>query len=349
MRILIRADGDRRIGTGHVMRMLALAARALARGSEVVLASARLDDGLADRARRVGVTVECRAVEPGSRRDAAWVVEQAAGLPADWIVVDGYRFDEAYQEAIRAAGLRLLFVDDYGQCDRWPANLILNQNVSATSALYLERAHDTELLLGPSFALLREEFVAAAAAEREVGARADRILVTMGGADPGNAADRVLDAFGLLRDPSLQVRVVVGPSNPHGPQLAARPGDPRLEILPATDDMASLMAWADIAIAGAGSTVYELCCLGVPTLVIAIAQSQIAFARALDRERLSVDLGWHDTLDPAAVALTITMIRRDQGRRAELSRLGRARVDGRGADRVLDVLHARTDESTKGE
>jgi spore coat polysaccharide biosynthesis predicted glycosyltransferase SpsG len=78
----------------------------------------------------------------------------------------------------------------------------------------------------------------------------------------------------------------------------------------------------------------------VPALVIAIAEPQIVFAGALDRQRLCVDLGWHENLDPAALALAIAMIRNDQGRRAEMSRLGRGLVDGRGAERVLDRLHA---------
>jgi UDP-2,4-diacetamido-2,4,6-trideoxy-beta-L-altropyranose hydrolase len=340
MRILIRADGDRGIGTGHVMRMLALAEWALMAGDEIVVACARLDDALADRARRVGVALERRDVEPGTRADAAWTVELARARTADWVIVDGYRFDVFYQEALRAAGVRLLFVDDYGQCARWAASLILNQNVFATSALYQRRGDDTELLLGPDYALLRREFVVAAAATREIGERGDRMLVTLGGADPEDTTSRVVDALRLISGVKLEVKVVVGPSNPHRDRLAARATDARIEILPAVEHMAPLMAWADLAIAGAGSTVYELCCLGVPTLVIAIAESQIVFAGALDRQRLCVDLGWHENLDPAALALAIAMIRSDQGRRAEMSRLGRGLVDGRGAERVLDALHA---------
>src|SRR5262245_21508445 len=136
MRIVIRADGDRRIGTGHVMRMLALAQQARSSGDEVWLASARLDEQVADRVRTAGIEIERAPVEPGSPADSTWLIERASAGSADWVIVDGYRFPVRYQEALRAAGVRVMVVDDDGHCRKYAARFVLNQNVSASHLLY---------------------------------------------------------------------------------------------------------------------------------------------------------------------------------------------------------------------
>jgi UDP-2,4-diacetamido-2,4,6-trideoxy-beta-L-altropyranose hydrolase len=338
MRILIRADGDRLVGTGHVMRTLALAERARVDGHDVTLLGARLDDALADRVQSTGVALAREDVEPASAQDLAWVAARAAARAADWIVTDGYRFDAAYQEALRAAGFRVLCIDDHGRCEPYAAHVVLNQNVGATEASYRRRSGDTRLLLGPRYAMLRAGFAAAAAHAPRIAERAARVLVTLGGADPGNATARVLAALALVPGTDLRVRVVVGPCNPHRRHLAALATDPRVEIAPPVEDLAPTMRWADLAIAAAGTTAYELCCMGVPTLFVSIAESQRDLARALEDGCLGVDLGWHETLEPATVARTIAAVRNDHARRTDLSRRGRAAVDGRGAARVLDAL-----------
>jgi UDP-2,4-diacetamido-2,4,6-trideoxy-beta-L-altropyranose hydrolase len=338
MRILIRADGDRRIGTGHVMRMLALAGRALAEGHSVALASARLDEALALRAARAGVPTTTAGVEPGSDADVSWTIREAAARAADWVVVDGYPFDAACQEVLRDAGLRVLFVDDFGHCARYAANVVLNQNISATDDLYVRRRSDTTLLLGPAYALLRPEFVHVATSRREVRGAADRILVTLGGADPRNATADVLTALAGVLDERTRVRVVVGPSNPHAEALVSIATDPRIELLRGVDDMAALMAWADLAVAAASTTVYELCCAGVPSVLVAISDHQRELGRAMDRAGLATYAGWSERLDPARLAREVSGLGGDVERRAAMSRRGRERVDGCGASRVLRAV-----------
>jgi UDP-2,4-diacetamido-2,4,6-trideoxy-beta-L-altropyranose hydrolase len=318
--------------------MLALAEEVRWRGGDVTMAAVRIDEGLLDRARAVGVTVEQGDLDAGSDDDASWLAARARAHEADWVVVDGYRFDHRYQQALAEARLRVVFVDDLGGCERYDADVVLNQNAFATDVMYERRRPGTRLLLGPRYALLRRAFAAAAGHTRRVGARATRVLVTLGGADPEGAAARVLEALALVPGDGLRVKVVSGPSNPRHRRLLDRGTDPRVEVLAAAEDMIPLMTWADLAVTGAGSTVYELCCLGVPTLVVAITRSQIESARALDREGLAVDLGWHGAMVAASAARTIAAVCEDGPRRTDLVRRGRARVDGRGASRVVEAL-----------
>jgi spore coat polysaccharide biosynthesis predicted glycosyltransferase SpsG len=104
--------------------------------------------------------------------------------------------------------------------------------------------------------------------------------------------------------------------------------------------MSRLMTWADVAITGAGGTVYELSCLGVPTIVVAITEDQTETARALERSGVAVDLGWHQEMDAMKASRTIAALCEDRERRAALSHRARELVDGRGASRVVDVLSA---------
>jgi spore coat polysaccharide biosynthesis predicted glycosyltransferase SpsG len=320
-----------------VLRTLALAEAVVSGGGEAVLASASLDGPLGARWRRSGMATALGDVEPGSPADCSWLLGLARERRADWIVLHGNRFDAAYQARTKADGFRLLVVDDYGSLDRYDAHIVLNQNVFARETWYEQRAGDARLLLGPQYALLREEF-STAAREREVPLRADRLLVTLGASDPDNALDRVMDAVRSMPGSGLVVRIVAGPSNPRAEAIGGRYADERTAVVPATDAMAPLMAWADLAVAAAGSTVYELCCLGVPTLVVAIAETQIACAEGLLEAGLVVDLGWHAAMDAPAAAAAIEALRHDHARRAGMVRRAQRLVDGRGASRVAAVL-----------
>lgn len=340
VRLLIRADGDREIGTGHVMRTMALAEAVLAGGGSAVLASASIDPALATRVGSLGVTVSGTSLPPGGTADAEWTITQASRAAAEWVVVDGYDFGPAYLERLASAGLRVLLLDDYAPWERYPVQLVLNQNVLATPSLYPAGARGLRYLLGPGYALLREEIAAGTGTPPVTRDHARRILVTLGGADPPNASRRILDALRRLPEPDLEIRVILGPSNQHGASFMEAAGDSRVSIIPPVREMAPLLRWADVAITGAGSTVYELACLGIPTLVVAIAEYQRNLAAALERAGLALSLGWHDVLQPAALAATVAGLLGSPAIRQEMSRRGVEVVDGRGVGRVLDAMRS---------
>ena len=118
--------------------------------------------------------------------DAGETVELAGEIGADWVVLDGYQFGTEFQRVIKNAGLRVLVVDDDGCARHYVADLILNPNPCAVREMYPSHDSSTALLLGPRHALLRREFLPARPANRTHAARARRVLVTLGGADPDN-------------------------------------------------------------------------------------------------------------------------------------------------------------------
>lgn len=340
MRILVRADGDAEIGTGHVMRMLALAEHAVTQGAAVALASARLSPALAARARALGVDViENRALAPGSAADLAWLLALAMREREAWVCVDGYAFDAGYQSDL-ARRVRCLWVDDFGRCTRYDAALVLNHQVYADASAYAARGEQTRLLLGTRYVPLRREFCDTEPPPPAAAPTAERILVTMGGADPVNATALVAEALTLLSDPALEARVLVGPSNPRGEEIERRFAGPRLWVLRGTDDMVGLLRWAELAVAAAGTTTHELCYMGVPSMLVVLADNQREVCAASGRHGVAEALGWYHAFDPASLARRIESLRRDAPARLEMSKRGRALVDGRGASRILEAMRS---------
>jgi UDP-2,4-diacetamido-2,4,6-trideoxy-beta-L-altropyranose hydrolase len=326
------------MGTGHVMRMIALADRIRGAGGEVCLLSVALDETLERRAGSHGIEVVRGGFVPGSGEDGRWVARLAAEREIGWVAADGYAFGERFQEAAREGGARLLLADDYGHSSRYTAEIVLNQNLSADERVYEKRAAQTRLLLGPRYALIRSEFLDRRPEAPPVAERARRILVTMGGADPDNATEKILDALGRVSDPELRARVVIGPSNPNAELLARRTDDPRVERVTARDGMVELMLWADLAVAGAGITTHELCFMGVPSMLVVLADNQLEVSRSLDHEHAGENLGWHHELDIADVAGRIDGLCSSPERRREMITRGRALVDGLGSARVLEAM-----------
>ncbi len=338
MQVLIRADGAGAMGTGHVMRMIALADGVQSEGGRVHLASASLDETLEQRLAARDISISRHGVEPGSKEDAEWVAREAAALEADWVAADGYAFDATYQETLREQGVRLLLVDDYGHCRRYCADAVLNQNLSADESLYRDRDEHTRLLLGPKYALIRSEFLRQRPSDIEVARKARRLLVTMGGADPDDATGTIVAALERLEDPELRVRVIVGRADSPAANHIARLADRRFEALPAGNRMAEWMSWADLAIAAGGTTTAELCFMEVPALLVVLAENQRGVAAGLQKEGVSEVLGWHHELVHDQVARRVADLAASPDRRREMIERGRQRVDGRGATRIIAAM-----------
>ncbi len=336
--LILRADAGPVIGAGHVMRCLALARQWLQAGGRVALVQTEIGAPLVERLLQEGVELLPILAVAGSQEDARETVAHAQALGSSWIVADGYGFDAAWQQQIKVAGLHLLLLDDYGHARHYHADVILNQNAAASAELYANRDAHTRLLLGSKFALLRREFVEGRAAPREIAAKATRILVTLGGSDPGDVTATVVAALALL--PEIEAVIVVGGGNPRLDSIRAsvdaHGGALRLVVNP--PDMAELMAWADVAVSAAGSTAWELACMGLPAALIVVADNQAGIATALARAGVSINLGPHTALDPEHIAATLRDWLPDQARRKTMSLDGRRMIDGQGAKRVFAAL-----------
>lgn len=349
MHLIFRADASPRIGSGHIMRCLALAQAWQDGGSPehrrpehraVRFAMAGESRSLEARLSAEDMTVERLTAAPGSAEDADRTASLARDLGAEWVVVDGYHFGADYQQRLKAAGLRVLLIDDEGDSGHYSADLVLNQNISAREDLYADREPCTGLLLGTRHALLQRHFLAYRDWQRTIPDRAAHLLVTLGGADADNVTLKVLRALGELAASELVVTVVVGGGNPHAQALRRQIADFPIPVTLRFDvsDMPDLMASADMAIAAGGITAWELAFMGLPSLSVVLAENQKANVEGLARAGVTEDLGEHETLSTSAIVERLSgLLASPQGRRA-MSERGRELVDGHGARRVVEQL-----------
>jgi UDP-2,4-diacetamido-2,4,6-trideoxy-beta-L-altropyranose hydrolase len=337
--LIIRADAGLEMGTGHVMRCLALAQEWQDAGGHVVFAMAQSSAAVDRRLRSEGIEIFKLKTASAGAEDTNGVIALARDWHAEWVVVDGYQFDVRYQRRIKNAGLKLLLVDDRGQCGAYLADIVLNQNVYAVEDMYRNREPHTELLLGPRYALLRREFRSWRNWQREVARDAQNVLITMGGSDPHNVTAGVLEALRSVKI-GMEVTVVVGGSNPHAKSLRQSASRlPRALLMQnGATNMAELMAWADVAVTAGGCTCYELALLRVPMVVVTIADNQAMTSQALSRHEAAVDVGWFDSLASEALAEILCDLIPDQERRQRLTDNARRLVDGEGAHRVLESM-----------
>jgi UDP-2,4-diacetamido-2,4,6-trideoxy-beta-L-altropyranose hydrolase len=334
----IRADGDARMGMGHVMRTLALAQAWQDEGGAAAYFQAATTPVIEQRLRAERVEVVSQNVEPGSGADADALIRTAAAERAPWVVLDGYHFDDRYQRRVKEAGFRLLLVDDLGQSGHYCADLVLNQDLNAAAALYVDREPYTKLLLGTDYVLLRREFRSYPPQPRDFSDRPQTLLVTMGGADPNNVTLQVVEALVRSGRKELQVLVVIGPSNRHGASLEAAAKEcSSIRLLRSPPDMPRLMAQCGAAITAGGSTVWELAYFAVPSVVLVIAENQRPCAEQLRAREACLVL---DDVEgrPQLLAEAIDRLLEDPQQRALCSARFSALVDGRGAERVCAAM-----------
>ncbi|GAB5516815.1 UDP-2,4-diacetamido-2,4,6-trideoxy-beta-L-altropyranose hydrolase [Rhodopirellula baltica] len=300
MKLLIRADASSEIGTGHVMRMIALAQAWQDRGGTPVIATARCPLSLKQRlsSERIG-HVELVDTKMGSHVDATETSKLANALGTDWIVLDGYHFDINYQRTIRnATGRKLLVVDDCEPNQLWCADAILNQNIYAQELDYESESPGCVNLLGLKYVLLRREFSQSAIATGSERHQVQRVLVTLGGGDPDNTTAKVLALLETSTNRRLEIRAIVGAANPFLESLrtTTKRSRHKINFLKNVTDMNSQFAWADAVVSAAGSTCWEWLLFGLRGAVVSIAENQQMVATALAQQNIAVDLGSSDEL-----------------------------------------------------
>ncbi|HTC55087.1 MAG TPA: UDP-2,4-diacetamido-2,4,6-trideoxy-beta-L-altropyranose hydrolase [Candidatus Sulfotelmatobacter sp.] len=337
--LLVRADASVAMGTGHAMRCFALAQAWQDAGGHAIFAMAQARPAIRERLQRESMEVARLKAKPGSADDAQESIVLARGEKACWVVVDGYCFGADYQAALKQAGLKVLFIDDNGHAGHYSADLVLNQNAHANEALYPSRDASTRLLLGPRFAMLRRDFTEWRKWKRETQTTARKVLVTMGGSDPDNVTERVVQAILPVAD--VNATVVVGGSNPHLPKLRALVvGAQRdVNLVDNVTNMPELMSNSDVAISAAGTTSLEMCFLGLPALLIVLADNQRAAAEELSRRGAAINLGEGAQASLGVVSEHLVRLLASPERRKTMSETGRKLVDGLGAERVVAELN----------
>lgn len=332
--LAIRADADARIGLGHAMRCFALAEAWCARGGDAVFFSgAALPDTVLARLDGAGIAHRVFA----SPDNGGEFATAAAGIGARWLVVDGAFASPHYLDIVRNAGRPILLLDDAASAERYPCDLLLNQNVQAEADAYAGRT-EAKVLAGPRFALIRAD-MRENVRPRTITERPQRILVLVGGADPGGhleaLAQAAVEAFRQAGISDGHVDAVIGPASGWQPPADA---GPVIAYHRGVKDMSSLIGKADLAISSAGSTVWELSLLGTPMLLGASVPVEEPVGAGMADKQAAVYLGRFSECPAEQLVAETARLLQDSAARRMLSATASALVDGRGAERVIGVM-----------
>ena len=323
MRVAFRTDASIDIGNGHVMRCLALASELRERGSTCIFVCRLHEGNLVENIKKIGFDVvalptalSTETKTPGYdprigenwETDAAQTVA-AIGSDIDWMVVDHYAIGVEWEVFVKRSCRQVLVIDDLANRPHY-ADRLLDQNVGRTPGDYSNLVpNKCSVLAGPQYALLRNEF----GARREASLQRHRlglrhILINMGGVDQHNASAAILHDLTSCKLPEkVMITVVLGPYAPHIDNVIqlAKMMPWSTKVLIDVEDMAALMEDCDLAIGACGSSALERCCVGLPSIIIPIADNQIAGAQALAASGSAI-LASLDPFEPSSVKNAIT-------------------------------------------
>ena len=288
--IAIRVDASHQIGTGHFMRCLTLADALSQRGAQIRFISRHLPEYLQDMLRDKGY--EFRMLEsPANEKiddlahvhwlgttqqsDAEEALQLLSDRTWDWSVVDHYALDACWESILRKTVQKILVIDDIADRQH-DCDILLDQNFYADMDMrYSGKVPEhCRLLLGPRYALLRDEFRQLHKQVKPRSGPVKRIIVFFGGVDIDNYTGRAIEALVALNMNALHVDVVIGAQHPYREQIQAACAEHGFTCYVQTNRMAELMAAADLAIGAGGSATWERCCLGLPTIAFSTADNQ---------------------------------------------------------------------------
>jgi UDP-2,4-diacetamido-2,4,6-trideoxy-beta-L-altropyranose hydrolase len=352
-RVLIRPGSGADVGSGHLMRMLALAGGCRRLGFGVSFAVGDIPGTIARKITDLGCELILVTAERGSEDDANETHNLATDRNADWLVLDGYCFDDHYQGLVKPDTSLLMVVDDFGHGTHFNADMVLNQNAYADASRYHELP-DTKVLCGIRYTMLKPEFDRQQndkTQKQKVRGTAKRILVTMGGSDTENFTLPVVQALGQIdgcRAADLIVDCVTGPNFAHEQTLRTfeRSSEFRFRIHRNVDRMDVLMRNADLAITAGGSTCYELAKLGIPAIAIPTAENQVPVVKDLAKRNTlcrfkaaQVQRGTGKN-EKNVLSKFIKTIIDDAPQRQAMSDAGKKLIDGRGVNRVARAMYS---------
>jgi UDP-2,4-diacetamido-2,4,6-trideoxy-beta-L-altropyranose hydrolase len=339
LRFVVRVDASERIGTGHLVRCLTLATALRQQGSQPFFVCRDQPGNRLDliRARDFDVALVSGALEndAASTRDLL----QRHDNDIDWIVVDHYGLDEAWEGQLRPLCRQLMVIDDIAD-RRHDCDLLLDQNlVEGADGRYdgLVPEH-CRRLIGPDFALLDPLYAELRRDAQPRRARVQRVLISFGGSDYLGLTPMALAAFLAAERPDVDADVVVAPQGPYVDDvLRMAAGHDNVHVHSGLPTLAHVIARADLAIGAGGTTSWERLCLGLAAIVVTVADNQRPATQALANRKLVRWIGDHDQITEASFADALQPLLADGIPREWLERCGNI-VDGLGVDRVSRSL-----------
>ncbi|MCX5811470.1 MAG: UDP-2,4-diacetamido-2,4,6-trideoxy-beta-L-altropyranose hydrolase, partial [Proteobacteria bacterium] len=266
------------------------------------------------------------------------VIEEETGH-TDFLIIDHYGLDLSWEEYIRPYTEKIMVIDDFVN-RRHACDILLNQNYGVEALMYNDLVPlKCRKLTGSSYVLLRNQFRDMRKKISPRNGEIKKIFIFFGGADPTNETKKAIEAVRLLDNPNVSCIILVGNSNPYRKEIESV-----CALLPKTVfcrqvyDVADLMAEADLAIGAGGSNTWERCCLGLPSMMIILAENQRLVVEKLATDGIAVNAGWYEDVTSLSLVKILKELFTDPKKLLDLSDKAFEIVDGKGASRVAKEM-----------
>lgn len=359
MNVVIRVDASTTMGTGHLMRCRTLARALQHQGADIAFVCRHHPGNRIGDLREEGFIVHELPTPDEQRLQpdddyATWLgvpqAQDAAETKAaladklDWLIVDHYALDREWEQRLRACADRVVVIDDLANRDH-DCDVLLDQNYATDPEVRYDARVPPEAIrmLGPRYALLQPEYAAYRAELTAHSGQVRRIFIFFGGTDSENLTEMSLQALADSELHDVAVDAIVGPNNPNREALAKQAEQmPHVTLHSPRPHLADLMANANLAIGAGGTTTWERCCLGLPSVVVSIADNQRPSCRTLADDGLIFYAGHVDQVSIADLRRFLAGCVVDpEALRAQADHV-MATVDGEGAARVAQCLFKQT-------
>lgn len=360
--VIFRVDASVQIGSGHVMRCLTLAGQLHKHGARISFICRDLPGNLSEFVRAKGYAVYLLEMKDSSvesihdeiagrqqLQHADWLTvsqdEDAMQVRAildalpdkiDLLVVDHYALDMEWEQQVSHCVNRILVIDDLADRSH-VCQMLLDQNLYMNMTqryLSLVPGH-CKLFLGPQHALLREEFYEAKKILRSRDGSISNIFVFYGGSDPTNETLKALRAIQKTDLTGVSVHVVVGSSNPQKPVIEEYVSQmDQVRFYGHVDHISELMSEADLALGAGGSTTWERCMLGLPSLVTVVAENQREMTEAVATTGAITNLGWYQEVTEQLIVDHLIELFHTPDKVVEMSKASRKMIDVEEFDEV---------------
>jgi len=360
MNIVFRVDSSIQIGTGHLMRCLTLADVLYVKGATISFICRELPGNICDFVEKKGfhvhrlpyIKARCDNNNQSSEHTqwlgVSWEedAKQTKAILAkedraiDWLIVDHYALDRQWETLVRPHVEKIMVIDDLADRSH-DCDLLLDQNLYENMETRYKGLipNHCPKLLGPKYALLRSEFREARKYLQQRDGNVKRILIFFGGSDPTNETSKALEAIHLLNLSDIAIAVVIGAANPYKEQIKHLYRTmSNITFYCQIENIAQLMVNADLAIGAGGTTTWERCSLGLPSIVFSIAHNQEAITKHAAQAGALINLGTAYKVTVEQLAQTLKHLIKKSDTLCSMSAQGLQLVDGFGAERVIKEM-----------
>ena len=355
MNIAFRTDATNQIGTGHFMRCLALAEGLKDHGANIRFVSRNLPQYLSELINQKGIELvqlpeidndialdelaHSKWLGISQANDAIATINALSDKDWDWLIVDHYALDSRWENRLRKSVNKIMVIDDIADRDH-DCDVLLDQNYYADmETRYTNKVpRHCKLLLGPKYALLRDEFKYWRTKVKPRTGPVKRILIFFGGVDSDNYTGQTLDALKEINLEDIHIDVVIGAQHPYRSKIETICIKQSYTCHVQTNNMAELMATADLAIGAGGSSSWERCCLGLPTILVVIANNQIDIAEGLNSIDACCYIKKSDIVDKHQITQVIKNLITNKKQLNSISIKAFALVDGMGVEKISQKI-----------